>query len=208
MSGISKIQKGATRERRVQEVLTSAAKYLFTDDHPKGNADRNLPQRNGRGQRETEQDAGDKKALVDFVSPFHGKQDFPQTTNNKRHRVNGHIKHCAIDKTIPQAVRVIACHQRNDHAAPTFKGRNTQFLHRSRCVMPNHIHANEHREESAPPNGRHHALHINRIANMGLTNSRFARRVKNSVDHFINRVVLFVLSTLVEVRLQAIHKRS
>ena len=45
----------------IQNIHSRAAKDLFADDHPEGDAQRHLPQRNGRRNDEGKQQAGDKK---------------------------------------------------------------------------------------------------------------------------------------------------
>ncbi len=84
---IGEEQEGAAGQRRVEEVAPGAAEDLFGHHHAEGDAQRGLPQWQGRRHDQREQDRGDEETFVNLMLTDNGEQHFPEAADDKHHGV-------------------------------------------------------------------------------------------------------------------------
>ena len=197
---VGKEQKRTTRQSRVEEVLTGTTKHLFTDDHTEGDTQGHLPQRDGGRYDQGEQDRRNKEALVHFVLTHNGKQHFPETTDKKCGGVHRQEEHRTIDHVVPQAGRVVASEQGDEHTVPVSRSRQATG-NSGIGLIADVPHTKKHGRESTQPDDTHHPLQVDGITHMAGVVGFVRRCVKQRVRRFIQRVELLVLTALDKLRL-------
>ena len=91
------------------------------------------------------------------MATLHCKQDFPETTDNKRDGIQWKEMDRPVEEIVPQAIWVETAEARDNRPAPALKRITTRSNHFI-CLVTDVVHAIEHGWESAEPHRDHDAL--------------------------------------------------
>ncbi|MCY1506445.1 hypothetical protein D9M68_406960 [compost metagenome] len=207
---IGEEEEGAAGQGGVEEVLASAAEDFLAQHHAEADAQRHLPERDARRQGQGEEHGGDEEAFVHFMAANGGEQHFPETADDKSHRIDGQEPGRALDEVVPQAVRIEAGQRADQGEAPALLGRQQFGALREYQVglVADVPHAEEHGREGAEPDGDHHALEVDAIAHVGRGVGHVGGAVEEGIHRLVQRVPLLIATALLEVVLDAVEEFS
>src|SRR5690606_35289410 len=100
------------------------------------------------------------KALIDLVAALHGKQHFPETTDDKHHQVYRYEVHGTVQKVVPDTARIMTCECRQDRTAPAFNGCQPHINHDGIGLITHVVHTVKHDREGAQPDRNHDAFQV------------------------------------------------
>ena len=81
-------EKGPGGQGRVHEIAADPAEHLLGEDHAETDAERHLPQGDGRRQGQGEEQAGDEKGLGKFMAADQGEDRLPEAADDHRDDVD------------------------------------------------------------------------------------------------------------------------
>ncbi len=138
------------------------------------------------------------------MAPLRGKEHFPEAPDQEGHGVGRQEVEGAVDQAIPGARRIKTGEGTNHSAAPAVRFSKPKGRQGLVGVVTDGVHTREHRREGAQPHRDHDSLQVDAVANVGGPPGDPAGLVERRINGLVERRPLFVLTALLEFRLETI----